>query len=710
MVIFEWFERVSQVLAPDENYNAEEAAEKDAISIWNILAPDPNFGNVPATATSAEQLLPDVASPPEFQQPPACLREPSTPASAASFTPCPSCMQKLCSSCSQKAAASSGSQRNNTFPPLYTPSPFRGGSVPSSLQIPRSALTRSDAYVEGRVLSAARKQAETMASPVGVLKKEGNVFRWCASNTEIKDSLQQALRKALRVNPSLLTARSNLMAQVCPDGYTIFMASAYANHVKAMEIIWKFVVENATPTSYEKVCTPEQILSETNLQGKTAYHIAAEKGHTEALLFIQAKHQEIFGSEADVPTDLMGHTPLGAALMSPDVKAKRNKSGLLEQLYRVTDKSVRGSPLPAEQRVVYDDESNNEASLRVVAGMSEMPGKRIRMEDCTVCQSYKSAVLIAVCDGHGDDGLVSQFVAERLVTALDEQRIIELLEYESAERWQDTCKDVCVSTDDALRFANLQGGSVAVLVVVLAKHIVVANVGDCRCILVQFKAEKVNELVDATKKMSVSETQAGAVSDSWHNIYSVKALSNDHKPNLPGEKDRVEKSGLSVMQEMVQENGQELVIHKINLSEGNRLGCSRAFGDFEYKASSNLDSEAQAVIAVPEVIVHSRCLEDAFVVVACDGVWDVMSNDDVAMFVTVRLVEYCSSTDSSVTAAILPVIGDELLVECLNRGAVDNLSVVVAALSSMADRVLGSAATSLQGKALDFASAASPTP
>jgi serine/threonine protein phosphatase PrpC len=692
MVVYEWFARFGQVIAPDENYKPE-TTEKDP-SIWDILAPDPNFSSVVAASplTSAVDAL--MRSPPPQQR-----EHPdyTTPPVGATFAPCSSCITKLCPACKEKAGAA-GSERK--LPTVFTPSPFRGSGSSSSMQTPRSTTSYSDAKVEGRVLTAAKKQAETMASPVGARLSSNNIIRLCASAAPLGTPLQIKLRTELekKSNRTVLIARSSNMGSGCPDGYTPFMAAAYANQVRAAEIIADFVNNN------EAVISTEQLLLETNLQGKTAFHIAAEKGHSEFLRFIKSKHVEAFGEEASVPMDLIGRTPLGAALMSPDPKVKRNKSVLMEQLYRDTDKSVRGSPLPVEHRVVYASDDN----LHVVAGLSEMPGKRIRMEDCTIGKTTKSAVLLAVCDGHDDEGLVSRFVAEGWVTALDD-RLPRMQLPAAEEEWQASCKDICLITDDALRKAKLRGGSVAVFIAVADAQIVVANVGDCRCILVQFKADLGAGLVASTKKMSLNDGQEKARSD-VDAAYSVIALSNDHKPNLPIERARIERAGLSVKEETFLENDEEVTIFKVDLSDGNRLACSRAFGDFEYKDCATLESEEQAVTAVPEVVVHSRCAEDAFLVAACDGVWDVMTNEDVAKFITERVEHHCSASDA-VTTAILPTVGDELLFECLNRGSGDNMSVVIVALSTMADRLLGSAAAlSLQGKALNFAAVNTTTP
>ncbi len=56
------------------------------------------------------------------------------------------------------------------------------------------------------------------------------------------------------------------------------------------------------------------------------------------------------------------------------------------------------------------------------------------------------------------------------------------------------------------------------------------------------------------------------------------------------------------------------------------LNLSRALGDMDYKQSKDLGPDAQMVTAVPEV--RSLRLEpgDEFLILACDGIWDVLSN------------------------------------------------------------------------------------
>ena len=151
------------------------------------------------------------------------------------------------------------------------------------------------------------------------------------------------------------------------------------------------------------------------------------------------------------------------------------------------------------------------------------------------------------------------------------------------------------------------------------------------------------------------------------------------------EKERIEKSGLEVVGDSFEENGELQTIYKIKKREGGLLAVSRAFGDFDYKSNKDLKPEEQAVICVPDITIQKRSpLRDRFLVLACDGVWDVMSNEQVGEFVMEKL-EYLDGLHLALTPTILPEVGDELLKKCLELGSADNMSVLVIAFPNRND-------------------------
>lgn len=93
------------------------------------------------------------------------------------------------------------------------------------------------------------------------------------------------------------------------------------------------------------------------------------------------------------------------------------------------------------------------------------------------------------------------------------------------------------------------------------------------------------------------------------------ALSSDHKPMNPSEKMRIESAGGTVSNA----NG----VPRVN---GN-LNLSRAIGDLKYKDNADLPPEAQIITAQPDVRVFELSAADDFFLLACDGIWDVLSNE-----------------------------------------------------------------------------------
>lgn len=56
------------------------------------------------------------------------------------------------------------------------------------------------------------------------------------------------------------------------------------------------------------------------------------------------------------------------------------------------------------------------------------------------------------------------------------------------------------------------------------------------------------------------------------------------------------------------------------------LNLSRAIGDLKYKGNTELPPKDQIITAQPDIMHVALTQEDRFFVLACDGVWDVMTN------------------------------------------------------------------------------------
>jgi protein phosphatase 1G len=107
------------------------------------------------------------------------------------------------------------------------------------------------------------------------------------------------------------------------------------------------------------------------------------------------------------------------------------------------------------------------------------------------------------------------------------------------------------------------------------------------------------------------------------------ALSEDHKPNDDREKDRIVKAGGTIEETQ----GGARTHYRVN---GN-LNLSRAIGDLEYKKNAALKPEEQMITSTPDVVTMDRDPEDQFIAVCCDGVYDVMTNDDLVSFISERM-------------------------------------------------------------------------
>ncbi|CAE6961337.1 unnamed protein product [Symbiodinium natans] len=199
------------------------------------------------------------------------------------------------------------------------------------------------------------------------------------------------------------------------------------------------------------------------------------------------------------------------------------------------------------------------------------------------------------------------------------ESFIKLQKLKAAEKGDEFCADTV--------------GCTAVCVLVRKQDVITANAGDSRAVM----------------------CRAGTAVE----------LSYDHKPASQTEKSRIEAAGGTI-----EDNGG---VPRVN---GN-LNLSRAIGDLEYKKRTDLPPQEQVICSTPDVVIRELTPEDEFIVLACDGIWDVMSNQDICDFVRPRLEKGLD----------LKLISEELLEHCCTEDpsqtqglGTDNMTVVIVKL------------------------------
>mmetsp|Transcript_12867 Transcript_12867/g.26262 ORF Transcript_12867/g.26262 Transcript_12867/m.26262 type:complete len:322 (+) Transcript_12867:166-1131(+) len=130
-------------------------------------------------------------------------------------------------------------------------------------------------------------------------------------------------------------------------------------------------------------------------------------------------------------------------------------------------------------------------------------------------------------------------------------------------------------------------------------------------------------------------------------------LSRDHKPTDEKETERIKQAGGSVIRGRV----------------CGGVAVSRSFGDFTFKQSFDLDESQQQISCVPDCIIEQRDKDiDEFIIICCDGIWDMVDNRACVRFVRTRL--QAGITD-------LGEIGKALLDHCLQAGSKDNMTCII---------------------------------
>ncbi|KAL7832035.1 hypothetical protein AOLI_G00295830 [Acnodon oligacanthus] len=283
-----------------------------------------------------------------------------------------------------------------------------------------------------------------------------------------------------------------------------------------------------------------------------------------------------------------------------------------------------------ERPILQKQTAEGESKWGISYALASMQGWRTQMEDTHTCMPEMSNGLpdwsyFAVFDGHAGS-TVAQYCSAHLLDHI--LNTGAMTAEEDVERVKEAVRDGFLSIDSHMHnLSRSEGwdrsGSTAASVIISPRNIYFINCGDSRTFL----------------------CRAG----------QVVFYTEDHKPCNPREKERIQNAGGSV------------TLQRVNGS----LAVSRALGDFTFKEVEWRAQTEQLVSPEPEVYELERSPHDEFLVVACDGVWDAISNEELCAFVRNRL-QVCDD---------LREVCTQVIDLCLYKGSLDNMSIIIICFS-----------------------------
>ncbi|KAK1434221.1 hypothetical protein QVD17_11140 [Tagetes erecta] len=344
------------------------------------------------------------------------------------------------------------------------------------------------------------------------------------------------------------------------------------------------------------------------------------------------------------------------------LEATTNEHTLKASVMAIADASLMAIADKKHSKVV---KSVFELEYLPLWGSNSVCGKRPEMEDAVIAVpqfmkipikmfvmdhtvnlnlSDLTAHFFGVYDGHGGSQ-VANYCRDRVHIALQEELKTmkqDLVDDSVQIRWEKAFTNCFQKVDNELSGTSTSEpvapetvGSTAVVALICSSHIVVANCGDSRAVLYRGK--------------------------------EAIALSNDHKPNREDEYARIEAAGGKVIQ-----------------WQGHRvfgvLAMSRSIGDRYLKPS---------IIPDPEVTFTARAREDECLILASDGLWDVMSNEEACEVARKRILIWHKKNGGNVVEREVNGVdpaaqaaADYLTMMALQKGSNDNISVIVVDLKA----------------------------
>lgn len=314
------------------------------------------------------------------------------------------------------------------------------------------------------------------------------------------------------------------------------------------------------------------------------------------------------------------------------VPPSRESNGVVSAAAAEESSFAVGSSAPSFDCKVFTSSGRSSAQkVQLAVGVGSTQGLRPSMEDSHLVildaplPDGSTMSLFAIFDGH----------CGRRVADLGAHILPDLVLAHPSVGQNNAAAlvEAVVETDKAIfrQMGRADGGSTLIAAALHNRMLFVANLGDARAVL--------------------------------YDGSNTIAMSIDHKPMDSEEQQRIVRCGGMVHFGRV--NG--------------CLAVSRALGDFEFKFNGNKYPNKEFMVSnVPDIKQINITDAAKFLILACDGLWDVLSNEDATTYVN----HFLSSADLRDLNRALSVCAQQLVMHAVDQGSMDNVSAVIVCFHS----------------------------
>jgi serine/threonine protein phosphatase PrpC len=251
-----------------------------------------------------------------------------------------------------------------------------------------------------------------------------------------------------------------------------------------------------------------------------------------------------------------------------------------------------------------------------------------------------------VYDGHAGSEC-SEYLKNNLhLKFIEEKNIFDDFEY-----FKKKTKIIFDETDkEFLKFSeekSIRAGSCATIMMAFDRTLYLINTGDTR---------------------AISSKDGGS---------QTIILTQDHKPELELEKNRIFKNGgylYTSSTHLIKNNEEKIVRGPIRVFPG-RLTISRAFGDINAKIE-NYGGKSGVLIVDPDCYEYKVENVD-FVVIGSDGLFESLTNEDIVSFIWKTIREVLEYKQQVFNKDLCDFVVKELITYAISKGSLDNISVIL---------------------------------